>query len=248
MPTFLTAFGECKTLLDWAHDQRCIVSLATLLSRVKDQWDPERALTEASNSPADRWRQPIAAFGLSKSLLEWELDERAQASAQLILSRLRHGWQPEAAITTPAPSSPKAEPRAPKTYCGKTLSEWMRDPRCQVSRYTLERNFRARLPLEEALVFRRRKASPVEFAQRISTVEEALALLAGQGELWYYMGGPEPRVSLLVGDARYDVVPEAAHGLEADGLVRSVFSTDTIRQYALTPQGAVRAKALAGPR
>ena len=246
MPTFLTAFGECKTLLEWAHDSRCVVSLATLLSRVRDQWQPERALTETSNSPADRWRQPIDAFGDSRSLLEWERDERARASAQLILSRLRHGWKPEEAITTPAPTvARRAEPRNLKTYFGKTLTEWVKDPRCHVSRYTLERNFRAHLPLEQALVFRRRKVSPTEEVSRIDTKEDALRLLASHGELWQYVGGAEPRVSILANNERHELNAEIFEALEAEGLIRLLFSLESTQQYGLSSKGVDRAAALA---
>jgi len=44
-PRLLTAFGETRTLADWARDPRCVVSHALLTNRIHDKWDPEIALT-----------------------------------------------------------------------------------------------------------------------------------------------------------------------------------------------------------
>jgi|SRR5579862_6694583 len=243
MPTFLTAFGECKTLLEWTRDPRCIVSLATLVNRLRDGWEPERALTEPSNSPADRWRQPIIAFGLSQSLLEWERDPRAQASAQLILSRLRKGWRPEEAISTAAPASvDKPQRPPPKLYHGKSLNEWIKDPRCQVSRYTLERNLRAHMPLEQALVYRKRRRAPAEVPVRVESVSQALKLMDKGGELWHYVGGPDPRVSILADNRRYDLPSEMFKELVDSNKVRILFSSETTQEYGLTGIGVQHAR------
>jgi hypothetical protein len=41
-------FGEVKSLYEWYHDDRCVVSLEALRYRISVGWDLERALTEKS--------------------------------------------------------------------------------------------------------------------------------------------------------------------------------------------------------
>jgi hypothetical protein len=233
MPTFLTAFGETKTLLDWTRDPRCSVTLATLLKRTREQWNSEEALTAPSNSPADRWKTPIYAFGEPKTLREWEQDERAKALAPLILKRLRQGWSPEEAIATLAPESPLVRrSQTQRLYHGKTLNELMRDPQCKVSRYTLERNLRAHMPLEEALVFRKRQKSQAEVSVEVESIEEAVSLLQN-GELWQYVGGSEPRFSILNDGRRFELSQELFIQMLQKDVIRLVSSGETVRQYAL---------------
>lgn len=43
---WIKAFEETKTLSQWSRDERCIVPLSTLASRIqKNRWEAERALT-----------------------------------------------------------------------------------------------------------------------------------------------------------------------------------------------------------
>lgn len=46
--TILVAFGEEKTMTEWARDTRCAVVLAALRSRIWTGWDHEEAITEPS--------------------------------------------------------------------------------------------------------------------------------------------------------------------------------------------------------
>lgn len=46
---FITAFGETKYIMDWAKDQRCIVTHRTLYKRIKYGHDPELALTASEH-------------------------------------------------------------------------------------------------------------------------------------------------------------------------------------------------------
>lgn len=41
----ITAFGETKTLIEWAEDERCVVAYGTLKNRVRKGWDGERLIT-----------------------------------------------------------------------------------------------------------------------------------------------------------------------------------------------------------
>jgi len=42
---WITAFGETKRLQDWSRDSRCVVSIGTLIARLRYGWDFEKALT-----------------------------------------------------------------------------------------------------------------------------------------------------------------------------------------------------------
>lgn len=44
----VTAFGETKTVADWADDSRCVVTYKVLLPRIKRGWDAEEAITTRS--------------------------------------------------------------------------------------------------------------------------------------------------------------------------------------------------------
>lgn len=43
--TLATAFGETKTLIEWAHDDRCVASIGALQYRIRAGWDHEEAIT-----------------------------------------------------------------------------------------------------------------------------------------------------------------------------------------------------------
>lgn len=46
----VTAFGETKTIGEWADDVRCFVSYTTLYGRVRKQWEPELAIVTPHRS------------------------------------------------------------------------------------------------------------------------------------------------------------------------------------------------------
>lgn len=41
----VTAFGQTKSLADWAEDDRCSVTYNAVLYRLRKGWEPERAIT-----------------------------------------------------------------------------------------------------------------------------------------------------------------------------------------------------------
>lgn len=55
----ITAFGETKTAADWSLDKRCKCSHWSLLYRIKNGWNPEKALSKPSKSKsaAKQYRQ-----------------------------------------------------------------------------------------------------------------------------------------------------------------------------------------------
>jgi len=127
--SYVTAFGETRTLVEWAHDSRCKVGAETLMSRIKLGWCMERALT----APLYGKPQPgLAGFGEIKTKLEWADDPRRVVPRTAFFDRLRQGWHVEEALVTPLGST---LPTHMVTAFGeiKRVSEWARDPRCVVS-------------------------------------------------------------------------------------------------------------------
>lgn len=95
-----TAFGEEKTVGDWAKDLRCAVGLKTLDWRLRQHWDPETAITAPPNT-ARRDEKRLAAYGAAKTLAQWLADPRCVASVNTVKKRVADGWTLEAALSTP---------------------------------------------------------------------------------------------------------------------------------------------------
>lgn len=105
---YITAWQERKCISDWMRDERCRVrSATTLRGRIeKHGWTPEQAISQESGSCY------ITAWNETKRLMEWTRDERFRAGTHFTLGdRLRKGWSPEEAISTP-PSVQRGKPRS----------------------------------------------------------------------------------------------------------------------------------------
>jgi len=99
--TTITAFGEAKTIEEWAEDPRCTHGKYPLISdRVfKQGWETERAITQ----PARAYGQTIRAFGKAMSTTAWAKTAACVVSLTTLNRRIREGWDHEEALTTPAP-------------------------------------------------------------------------------------------------------------------------------------------------
>ncbi|MCB8933050.1 MAG: hypothetical protein M9921_14505 [Fimbriimonadaceae bacterium] len=93
----LEAFGEKKTLREWAADPRCQVPYARLRTRVRKDWALEDAISVASAVDSPNFE----AFGESKSLCAWERDPRCLVSRQVLRQRMDKGESLESAMTRP---------------------------------------------------------------------------------------------------------------------------------------------------
>jgi hypothetical protein len=78
----IEAFGEKKTLRDWAADSRCQVPYLRLRTRLKKNWTLEDAITVV---PAAGNRN-VEAFGESKSLYTWKKDPRCLVHGPAVYS------------------------------------------------------------------------------------------------------------------------------------------------------------------
>lgn len=242
------AFGETKSLPEWARDRRCSVPFFTLRQRIEEGWELERALQTPSIKNLQRLDKGIDAFGTTKSLVDWAADERAKAPATTILWRIRRGWSAEKAITTPAAAViPKHTDRAlPELYAAfgttNTLRGWLEDPRCLVRREKLVRNLKKGVSMEQALVHNQREhserlRSEPDDAEPILTTSDALEILSKGGEVWQVNRAEETRISILRGNVRYSLEDQTLNDLLSKQFLNLVFNTESIHQYAISEIG-----------
>ena len=144
-----SAFGETKSLQDWAKDDRCHISFVYLALLKRKGGDLETILS-APRLPEDERARILTAFGETKMAHEWAEDARCKVSLTAICQRLDRGMSSEEAISSArADIGPKLEAFGEH----KTISEWSRDPRCVVSRSALGRRVARGEELEDALTF-----------------------------------------------------------------------------------------------
>lgn len=94
----IRAFGERKSMADWAIDPRCKVSYTTLRMRLNLGWDAEEAIL----NNLDMRHDFISAFGETKSVTDWAIDPRCKVNYNTLRSRIyQMHWDAEAAIITP---------------------------------------------------------------------------------------------------------------------------------------------------
>ncbi len=94
----LEAFGESKTLREWAEDPRCQVPYLRLRIRLKKNWSLEDAI---ATLPAVGNRN-VEAFGESKSLYAWEQDPRCFVTHKTLRYRMTNGESLEEAMSRPS--------------------------------------------------------------------------------------------------------------------------------------------------
>lgn len=90
----------------------------------------------------------ILAFGETKTLADWSRDPRCRTGYLTLYNRLKNGWEPETAITTPSQDNRHDVTAFDKT---KTICDWLRDPRCVVCNNTLRNRLRSGWNAEAAI-------------------------------------------------------------------------------------------------
>ena len=144
------AFGEHKTLRDWADDPRCGVAYDTLKARVKAEWPLEQALTTPVQASGMRGEpELVKAWGEAKTIFDWALDPRCETAAQNIRMRLKAGYAPEYAIATP--TAAHSTEKVAAFGEAKSLRAWARDPRAGATREAIRRRIANGMPVEEAI-------------------------------------------------------------------------------------------------
>jgi hypothetical protein len=95
----ITAWGETKTVAEWAKDKRCKVDAASLYRRLRrTEYSPEQVMS----TPPGRLTEIVTAWGDSMTPVQWEADPRCLVSASTLRLRLRSGMSPEEALRTPS--------------------------------------------------------------------------------------------------------------------------------------------------
>lgn len=95
----ITAFGESKSLQEWAQDKRCKVDIETLRQRLQRL---DFTAEECMSVPPGRMTQIIQAWGEMKTPIQWQEDERCLVNSATLKRRLAEGWKPEKAMSTPS--------------------------------------------------------------------------------------------------------------------------------------------------
>lgn len=144
------AFGEAKTVTEWARDPRCRVSKVAIGKRLRAGWELERALTVRIYD--DNVHE---AFGERMTLKDWSKDPRCVVTYGSLQKRVSGGKPLEQAMTTPADTIHRAGPKDDRIWLafgeGKTLAQWTKDPRCAVCRGTLQRRLEEGVDPETAI-------------------------------------------------------------------------------------------------
>lgn len=135
----ITAWGETKSVQEWAKDKRCGgMCVSTIRKRIAEGWEPEEAIQEGGQYFPVSGRQLIndtlelEAWGETKTVREWMQDERcAITDREVLRGRIKMGWLPEDILSRP---NRTRVPVLQVTAWGdtKTLKEWIEDDRCVV--------------------------------------------------------------------------------------------------------------------
>ena len=149
----LPGFGECKTLKEWAQDERCEITRESLREKLRAGIPLEKALKRHSASPSKTYR----AFGFELTVSEWAKHPRCEVTHRTLLIRLKEGWPIEQALKATKKTAPPGEVLHLKGKMllafgeNKTLREWAQDTRCEISAHQLQAKIRNGIPLEEAM-------------------------------------------------------------------------------------------------
>jgi len=166
------AFGETKTLPQWAVDPRCRVSRTGLRQRLAKDQPLEEALVGAPLRGPDYL--PKAAFDTSlPTWVAWAADPRCVVPYQTLLVRLARGMDPVEAMTT-SPDDLRRTQTATYPFDGddRTLTEMIADPRCSLGdTSTLHaRIHKLGMPVHEAVTRPRIERSSLAEEQLIAFV------------------------------------------------------------------------------
>lgn len=99
---YLTAFGETKSMSDWAEDKRCVVAYTSLAQRINRGWSEEDAISKKKRSDTQgipHNAKMYSAFGEEKTLRGWSHDSRCAVGFGTLSNRIHsEGWDIERAI------------------------------------------------------------------------------------------------------------------------------------------------------
>lgn len=97
----IEAFGETKSIPEWANDPRVVVTPTVFLRRIQHGWSTDSSLTTPTSSTRDEAERNLttyAAFGEEKSLRDWAKDDRCPVSEMTLRKNLHSGMPIEEAL------------------------------------------------------------------------------------------------------------------------------------------------------
>lgn len=155
----IKAFGEKKTIPEWVNDERCLIDEKLLRVRLALGWKPERAITL---DKGDIYRgELVEAFGEEKTRQQWIEDSRCKVKYFVLTKRLKSGWSPETAISKPNFYGSKRTREITAWEETKTITAWVRDSRCLVSRNTVVNRIAEGLSPEQAMTLQQQSGIPL---------------------------------------------------------------------------------------
>ena len=116
----IIAFGETKTMKEWASDMRCVCDYSTLNFRLKAGWPPEIAITSEHRSDPllrrrDRHRKNAVMVSIGneiRPLMDWVDDPRCACKEMAFRYRIAKGMDPWLALITPPKQISEQKPAA----------------------------------------------------------------------------------------------------------------------------------------
>lgn len=127
----ITAWGEQKTVAEWARDERCSISAQAIHGRLARGITAEKAIAE----PPKANSTTLEAWGEHKSPKEWAQDPRCSINASAIRGRRALGWTAERAISEPTQA--RSAKLVEAWDENKTAAQWSQDPRANASEGTI---------------------------------------------------------------------------------------------------------------
>ncbi|KZM70269.1 hypothetical protein [Nocardia terpenica] len=124
-PRLFTHEGRTLTLRGWA-EQSGIKYNTLVIRTTRSRMTLAQALAKGPDGP--NFRLEVTAFGETKSVSRWAVDDRANCGAVTLRKRLRDGWDPEQAITAQPQVDRRLGTGVPYTAFGMRmgLEDWAR--------------------------------------------------------------------------------------------------------------------------
>lgn len=133
-------------------------------------YSPEncRPVTRSQNARNKRNNRILTVNGESKTMIEWSEDSRCSVSYRALLQRILNGWSHEDAVLKELDSTRRGKiPYNAKVLTAfgesKTTSEWLNDPRCNVSHQTLWHRVNRGWDHEDAISVRSSKNNGIRY-------------------------------------------------------------------------------------
>ncbi|MCE9557469.1 MAG: hypothetical protein K8R88_00815 [Armatimonadetes bacterium] len=183
LEVLLTAWGEVKTIAEWARDSRATGDAAVIAKRLESGNQPEWAIgfdPRVHNAVIRSFRKDeYYAFGDVMTLTDWAEDERCKVSLPTLRKRIAAGWDVEKSLSEPSRGTgPSEKVRevwvGPVTIFGETKSvtSWGNDPRASVCHLTLGRRLAAGWEPERALTEPGIKRQTLEAFGEVMTLQD----------------------------------------------------------------------------